>query len=265
MLPYPSEDLAPISRRFAPMYRTPCNQLRRCATTTCTHNRYDALLLQTQTPLSREQLHISVSSNMVYGLGRLVTPSQLSSRGVQATDQIMLDLNRSKDLLRFEHKSCSSSPLESALLVCREKTRPFQLMLPRNQPSPIFLKVKFWGKLELDANNNSQAYDIEVLNGNDSKVIEMELMLGVADLHTPKALAAVESAIGGNQPVTTVSGGDSSSGTESDDSSDGSDDTEESDDDNETSCPRELEKSKTGKDNAVGEAAGKSRSKNQVK
>ncbi|KAK8622726.1 hypothetical protein V6N13_117630 [Hibiscus sabdariffa] len=152
-------------------------------------------------------------------------------------------------------ETLTSKKKESALLVCREKTRPFQLMLPRNQPSPIFLKVK----------NNSQAYDIEVLNGNDSKVIEMELMLGVADLHTPKALAAVESAIGGNQPVTTVSGGDSSSGTESDDSSDGSDDTEESDDDNETSCPRELEKSKTGKDNAVGEAAGKSRSKNQVK
>ncbi|KAL4313471.1 hypothetical protein GQ457_01G015250 [Hibiscus cannabinus] len=161
----------------------------------------------------------------------------------------------SKDLLRFEHKSCSSSPLEFALLVCREKTRPFQLMLPRNQPSPIFLKFK----------NNSQAYDIEVLNGNDSKVIEMDLMLGVADLHTPKALAAVEYAIAGNHSMTIVSGGDSSSGTESDDSSDGSDDTEESDDDNETSCPREFEKSKMGKDNDVGEAARNSRSKKRAR
>ncbi|KAL4310568.1 hypothetical protein GQ457_01G027330 [Hibiscus cannabinus] len=162
----------------------------------------------------------------------------------------------SKDLLQFEHKSCSSSPLEFALLVCREKTRPFQLMLPRNQPSPIFLKFK----------NNSQAYDIEVLNGNDSKVIGMVPLKSnsLSDLHTPKALAAVEYAIAGNHSVTIVSGGDSSSGTESDDSSDGSDDTEESDDDNETSCPREFEKSKMGKDNAVGEAARKSRSKKRA-
>ncbi|KAK8991394.1 hypothetical protein V6N11_062409 [Hibiscus sabdariffa] len=41
--------------------------------------------------------------------------------------------------------------------------------------------------------------------------------------------------------------------------------TSESDDDNETSCPRELEKSKTGKDNAIGEAAGKSRSKKRAR
>ncbi|KAH1122835.1 hypothetical protein J1N35_005995 [Gossypium stocksii] len=95
-------------------------------------------------------------------------------------------------------------------------------------------------RLELDAKNNSQAYDIDVLNGNDSDVIEMDLMLGVADPHTPQALAAAESAIAGNQPRIMVAGNSSSSSEmESDDSSD-----EESDDDGNddkgTSCPTEL-------------------------
>ncbi|EOX97251.1 Uncharacterized protein TCM_006330 isoform 2 [Theobroma cacao] len=117
-------------------------------------------------------------------------------------------------------------------------------------------------RLELDAKNNSQAYDIEVLNGNEPEVIEMDLMLGVADLHTPEAVAAAESAIAGNQPAITLAG--SSSETESDDSSDDSnDDNEESkndgNDDNETS--RKLEKSNTGKDHTISEAARKHRSK----
>ncbi|KAE8690738.1 hypothetical protein F3Y22_tig00110893pilonHSYRG00415 [Hibiscus syriacus] len=184
----------------------------------------------------------------------------------------------SKDLLRFEHKACSSSPLESALVVCKEKDsnsqidaakKPAIAQIPKSQ---VLGKVKdFLGvmaeankRLELEAKNNSQAYDIEVLNGNDSEVIEMDLMLGVADLHTPEALAAAESAIAGDQPVITVSGGGSNSGTESDASSD-----EESDgdgnNDNGTSCPRELERPDTGKDNAVSEAAGKSRSKKRAR
>ncbi|GMI70596.1 hypothetical protein HRI_000728900 [Hibiscus trionum] len=174
----------------------------------------------------------------------------------------------SKDLLRFEHNSCSSTPLESAVLVCKKKDdacpdaakKPAIIHLPKSQ---VLGKVKdFLGvmaeankRLELDAKNNSQAYDIEVLDGNDSEVIEMDLMLGVADLHTPEALAAAESAIAGNQRVISVSGGDSS-GTESDDSSDESDG-----DGNGTSCPGKLEKSDTGKVEAVSEATGKSRSK----
>ncbi|XVF45806.1 hypothetical protein PTKIN_Ptkin02bG0236500 [Pterospermum kingtungense] len=59
-------------------------------------------------------------------------------------------------------------------------------------------------RLELDAKNNSQAFDIEVLNGNESEVVEMDLMSGVADLHTPEAVAAAESAIVGNQPAITL-------------------------------------------------------------
>ncbi|MBA0642739.1 hypothetical protein Goklo_027082, partial [Gossypium klotzschianum] len=149
----------------------------------------------------------------------------------------------SKDLLRFEHHKSSSSPLESALLVCKKKDSESQTHEPDPSKKPPFTpfpksqvlgKVKdFLGvmaeankRLELDAKNNSQAYDIEVLNGNDSEVIEMDLMLGVADLHIPQALAAAESAIAGNQPPIMVAGSSSSSETESDDSSD-----EESDDD----------------------------------
>ncbi|OMO74304.1 hypothetical protein COLO4_26627 [Corchorus olitorius] len=127
----------------------------------------------------------------------------------------------SKDLLRFEHNTSSTSPLESALLVCNKKDsssechkfdpakKPTITPVPRSQ---VLGKVKdFLGimaeankRLELDAKNNSQAYDIEMLNGNESEVIEMDLMLGVTDLHTPEALAAAESAIAGFLSVDNV-------------------------------------------------------------
>ncbi|CAJ2668498.1 unnamed protein product [Trifolium pratense] len=57
-----------------------------------------------------------------------------------------------------------------------------------------------WPKLQQD---HPEEYDIE----NESEVIEMDLMLGVADLHTPEAeaeaeaVAAAESAISGCQPM----------------------------------------------------------------
>ncbi|XVE67405.1 hypothetical protein DITRI_Ditri08aG0157800 [Diplodiscus trichospermus] len=184
----------------------------------------------------------------------------------------------SKDLLRFEHKASSASPLESALLVCSKKDslsesherdpakKPSITSIPKSQ---VLGKVKdFLGvmaeankRLQLDAKNNSQAYDIEVINGNESEVIEMDLMLGIADLHTPEALAAAESAIAGNLPAITVAG--SSSGTDSDDSSDdNSHQNEESDNvDNETSPHRKLGKSNTGKDHTISEASRKNRSK----
>ncbi|CAJ2668495.1 unnamed protein product [Trifolium pratense] len=56
-------------------------------------------------------------------------------------------------------------------------------------------------RLENDAKDHPEEYDIEELTGNESEVIEMDLMLGVADLHTPEAVAAAESAISGCQPV----------------------------------------------------------------
>ncbi|XVE48646.1 hypothetical protein DITRI_Ditri01bG0018800 [Diplodiscus trichospermus] len=185
--------------------------------------------------------------------------------------------SRSKDLLRFEHKTSFTSHLESALLVCSKKGslseshKPDPAQKPSITPVPksqVVGKVKdFLGamaeankKLELDAKNNAQAFDMEVLNGNESEVIEIDLMLGVADLHTPEALAAAESAIAGNRPAIVVAG--SSRETESDNSSDNSDCTEESDnggnEDNETSCLRNVEKSKPGKDHTIGEGDQKS-------
>ncbi|KAA3465370.1 unconventional prefoldin RPB5 interactor 1 [Gossypium australe] len=159
----------------------------------------------------------------------------------------------SKDLLRFEHNKSSSSPLESALLVCKKKDSESQTHEPDPSKKPPFTPFP-----------KSQAYDIEVLNGNDSEVIEMDLMLGVADLHTPQALAAAESAIAGNQPPIMVAGNSSSSETESDDSSDEESD-DDGNDDKETSCPTEHEKSNTVKEVAVREATGKSRSKKRTR
>ncbi|KAK8370842.1 hypothetical protein V6Z12_A01G204500, partial [Gossypium hirsutum] len=90
------------------------------------------------------------------------------------------------------------------------------------------------------------------------------LMLGVADLHTPQALAAAESAIAGNQPPIMVAGNSSSSETESDDSSD-EESYDDGNDDKETSCPTEHEKSNTVNEDAVRKATGKSRSKKRTR
>ncbi|XP_034682070.1 uncharacterized protein LOC117911754 isoform X2 [Vitis riparia] len=85
-------------------------------------------------------------------------------------------------------------------------------------------------KLELDAKDDSgKDYDIEVLTGNESEYIEMDLMLGIADLQTPEAVAAAESSIAGFQPVAPLAG--CSSGTESEDSSDYDDSDNDDDED----------------------------------
>ncbi|KAM1031169.1 hypothetical protein TB2_034438 [Malus domestica] len=112
--------------------------------------------------------------------------------------------NTSKDLLQFEHKRASTSPLESTLLVCKnastKKAQPGPaLPLPKSQ---VLGQVRdFLGviseaneRLKQDAKDNPENYDIEVLTGNESQVVNMELMLGVADLQTPEAVAAAESA-----------------------------------------------------------------------
>ncbi|KAL1212483.1 hypothetical protein V5N11_034839 [Cardamine amara subsp. amara] len=143
-----------------------------------------------------------------------------------------------KDLLEFEHKNpSSSSVIDSALLICKEKKKKTTTKTREEAPSskptiaPVpksqFLdKVKgFLGvmaeankKLEQEAaEGNSQAFDIEALTGNESEVIEMDLMLGVADLNTPEAVKAAEAAIAGVGLA--AKSGDSSS-----DESDSSDD-----------------------------------------
>lgn len=140
-----------------------------------------------------------------------------------------------KDLLKLELKNqSSSSAMESALLVCTEKKNKKKREAPPSKPPTIapvpksqFLdKVKgFLGimaeankKLEEEADGNSEAFDIEALTGNESQVIEMDLMLGVADLNTPEAVNAAEAAIAGIGPA--AESGDSSSD-ESDSDSDG--------------------------------------------
>ncbi|KAM1794798.1 hypothetical protein FF1_034948 [Malus domestica] len=206
--------------------------------------------------------------------------------------------NTSKDLLQFEHKRASTSPLESTLLVCKnastKKAQPGPaLPLPKSQ---VLGQVRdFLGviseaneRLKQDAKDNPENYDIEVLTGNESQV---ELMLGVADLQTPEAVAAAESAIVGCQPVIPLA--INSSGEESEDSSDGDSSSDDSDDedgsddsssndnddedsdeikddtidkeDKKTTSHARLKTRKSDKDNSMSEDAGNNRSQKRPK
>ncbi|PON84372.1 hypothetical protein TorRG33x02_198320 [Trema orientale] len=189
----------------------------------------------------------------------------------------------SKDLLQFEHKNPSTSSLESTLRVCenasvssqRKKTNPHgePITVPVPQ-SQVLGKVKdFLGvlseankRLRLDAKDKSENYDIEVLSGNESQIIEMDLMLGIADLHTPEAVAAAESAIAGHQPVIPLA---VSNGMESDDSSDEDNDDNDyehdsSDNHDEKTSFAKLKESQSAKDNSSNEV-GKHKSRRQSK
>lgn len=148
-----------------------------------------------------------------------------------------------KDLLELEDKipsSSSSSAIDSVFSLTKEKkkkkkkremeeeapSKPTIAPVPKSQ----FLdKLKgFLGvmaesnkKLEQEAaEGNSEAFDIEALTGIETQVVEMDLMLGVADLNTPEAVRAAEAAIAGNGRAA-----------ESDDSS--SDESDDDDDDDE--------------------------------
>ncbi|ESR35964.1 hypothetical protein CICLE_v10029295mg [Citrus x clementina] len=183
----------------------------------------------------------------------------------------------SKDLLHLEHKDSSASAIESALLVCSKKDTNAELKKPNPGKMPsygpvprsqVLGKVKgFLGviseankRLQLDAKDNAQDYDMEALTGNESEVIEMDLMLGIADLHTPEAVSAAESAIAGNQPAIPLPA--SSSETETENSSDDSDDDVE---DNKTLDPMNLKRSETNKDDSLSESAGNKKSKKRPK
>ncbi|KAH6788633.1 hypothetical protein C2S51_003639 [Perilla frutescens var. frutescens] len=148
--------------------------------------------------------------------------------------------NNSKDLLKLEAKSgglSSTSSLESKLFVCK-KDRPFSSSdAPLQKPTMSALpKSQFLGKVQdflgvfsesnkklmQEAKERPDNYDIEVLSGDESNYIEMDLMLGIADLHTPEAVAAAESAMAGHQQPVRLP--ESSSGSEDEDSSDDEDD-----------------------------------------
>ncbi|WOL11920.1 hypothetical protein Cni_G20684 [Canna indica] len=86
------------------------------------------------------------------------------------------------------------------------KAKHLPAAIPRSQ---ILDKVKgFLGviaeandKLELDVREGKHAdYDVEVLSGNEKEYIEMDLLLGVADLHNAEAVAAAEAALSGLPP-----------------------------------------------------------------
>lgn len=144
------------------------------------------------------------------------------------------------------------SSIESKLLFCKQddifksQTAEQDTSQPEKKPnicavpeSQVLGKLKdFLGviseankRLQCDAKDNSQRYNIEELSGNESEYIEMDLMLGVADLHTPEAVAAAESAISGSQPVISLAA--SSSDDEDDDDDSDNDEDDESDNNDE--------------------------------
>ncbi|KAK7839137.1 uncharacterized protein LOC111987547 [Quercus suber] len=186
--------------------------------------------------------------------------------------------NTSKDLLHLEHKhnNPSTSPLalESTLLVCKKDSFPQpQIPIPDAKPltapvpkSQVLGKVKdFLGviseaneRLQDGAKDNSENYDIEVLTGNESEIIEMDLMLGIADLHTPEAVAAAESAIAGCHPVIPLAA--SNSGTDSEDSSDNDSD----DDDGEACLPVNLKRSKSSQDHSMSKDVSQSEKRQKI-
>ncbi|XP_004289702.1 PREDICTED: uncharacterized protein LOC101307641 [Fragaria vesca subsp. vesca] len=94
----------------------------------------------------------------------------------------------SKDLLRLEHNHPSISPLESTLLVCKNGSQATQTKKPIIAPPPksqLLGKMRnFLGviseaneKLQLDAKDNPDKYDIEALTGDESQVVRMHAWL----------------------------------------------------------------------------------------
>lgn len=188
----------------------------------------------------------------------------------------------SKDLLQFEHRDPSSS-IESALLVCNKGSSSKQhkpkpdgkpLMTAPLPKSNVLSQVKdFLGvisqankNLEMDAKDNPEKYDIEVLKDGESEYIEMDLMLGVADLQTPEAVSAAEAAINGRQPVINLpvetSASDSEESSEEEEEEDDESSSSESEDkDNETG----NQKSKNQKDISSGDKSGRGLSKKRPK
>ncbi|CAH9095355.1 unnamed protein product [Cuscuta epithymum] len=149
----------------------------------------------------------------------------------------------SKALLDLERKA---SPLESKFVFQNgyenfksQRAKPSSSektsTIPPIHQSEFLGKVKdFLGvisaaneKLEVDAKNNPENYDIEALTGEESQFIEMDLMLGVAELQSKEAIAAAESAIAGNQPVMIPFASTSSDDDDDDDESDGAEDCED--------------------------------------
>ncbi|XP_058091372.1 uncharacterized protein LOC131237556 isoform X4 [Magnolia sinica] len=139
-------------------------------------------------------------------------PLSLIGRGLELDLKGVEMGNRSKDLLKSE-----------------EQNEPSSIVLGRVKD---FLGVMAEAnkRLQLDAQKYQGDYDIEVLTRNEGEYIEMDLVLGVADLHTPEAVAAAEATLAGSHPILPSSV-----------CSNGSD-TEDSDDDDDTCSLNKLHK-----------------------
>ncbi|CAL0316324.1 unnamed protein product [Lupinus luteus] len=137
---------------------------------------------------------------------------------------------RSKELLHLEHKATSLSSLESAVLVCNnnkkgesstqiKKLSPDAATAPL-PPSQLLGKVKDFLGVMSEANKRLKL---------DAK----DLMLGVADLHTPEAVAAAEHAISSGQHVVPLAadGSETNSDESSADEMESSDDKQDDGDD----------------------------------
>ncbi|KAJ0981300.1 hypothetical protein J5N97_009555 [Dioscorea zingiberensis] len=152
----------------------------------------------------------------------------------------------SKDLLDFSDRPSKPSILESLLVnskdskvqkegkecggngVDEKRRKPLTGVVPTSQ---VLGKVKdFLGvmakaneKLEHDVKENSQVnYDIEFLDGNEQEYIEMDLLLGIAELHNEDAVASAKAAMGNLHPAEASTSSDCSS----------TDDTDEDDSEN---------------------------------
>ncbi|XP_078432280.1 uncharacterized protein LOC144703874 isoform X2 [Wolffia australiana] len=148
----------------------------------------------------------------------------------------------SKDLLQMEK---IPDVLESSLLVCkggdaeadegRRKTRR-QKKESRSEEtlrtvpaisSSVLGRVKNFLGAMAEANEKlqnavqescSEDYNIEVLRGNENEYIELDLLLGLTDLHTPEAVAAAEAAARGGRCVPSTLAEEGSSSSDEEDS-----------------------------------------------
>ncbi|XP_028555983.1 uncharacterized protein LOC110107562 [Dendrobium catenatum] len=112
------------------------------------------------------------------------------------------------DGLLLSRKNLTPQTLESKhQTYVNLKERPSFTPLPKSQALgkvKEFLKVmaKANRDLELRAQvNPSSNYDVEVLNDDEKEYIEMDLLLGVADLHSDEAVTAAEASMSGFQPA----------------------------------------------------------------
>ncbi|EES03281.1 hypothetical protein BDA96_03G239900 [Sorghum bicolor] len=121
----------------------------------------------------------------------------------------------SKELLDLPSDPRPPASFIESLLAGREQQQDKEGKRKSGPPTDPFPKSQVIGKvkdflgeiakanqkLQLDAQNKPPVeYDIEALTGNEEEYIEMDLLLGVADLHSEKAVEAAEATINGSQP-----------------------------------------------------------------